>query len=379
MDTLLHINQNIYTYKDLLEGKAIPQNEFEISTFDFIKAWQIGQTKFELKTSGSTGTPKTITILRSQMQSSASKTLSYLNLQPSTHALLCINTAYIGGMMMLVRGLMHGWSLYALTPSSNPFRTLQAQLGCNDEALVAHLGSLAFDFVALVPMQMQALLEDSLDFRPILEKMKAIILGGGAVSPALEKKISMLSVPVFNTYGMTETVSHIALRRLSGGNPSPYFEALPQVVLRQDARGALAIKAPMTLNTWIQTNDLVEIIETNKFIWKGRADNVINSGGIKLHPEEIEPRIEAIFEELGLRNAFFIDKLNDEVLGEKLILVVEAKDFSEELNTQLKELLAKNLDKYEIPKKIVYLRRFFRTDTEKIKRKVTLQHYQLIK
>lgn len=374
----LCINQNVYTLEDICEGKAMPKDDFEASTFDFIKAWQSPQMQFELKTSGSTGKPKPITILRSQMQASADNTVNYLNLTGATHALICINTAYIGGMMMLVRGLAYDWSLYALSPSSNPFRTLQTQLGCSDEALLAHLEGLAFDFAALVPLQMQVLLEDEIDFRPVLNKMQALILGGGAVSPGLEEKINSLSVPVFNTYGMTETVSHIALRRLNDANKANYFEALPQVQLRQDTRGALAIKAPMTLDVWIQTNDLVEMVAENKFIWKGRVDNVINSGGIKLHPEQIEPQIEAVFEELGLKNAFFLDKMADAQLGEKLILLIEGKAFSEEQTSQLKELLSKKLKKYEIPKKIVYLRQFLRTDTEKIQRKVTLQHYQLM-
>jgi O-succinylbenzoic acid--CoA ligase len=374
----LKINQKDFDYSFIKSAHYISENDFEAQTLDFCHQWFSEFAEFNLTTSGSTGKPTFIQLTRSQMKASAEATVQFLNLGKDTQALICINTAYIGGKMMLVRGLEYDWDLYVISPSSNPFRLIQEQIQCSDDELLTHLKKLAFDFVALVPLQMEALLNDTLDFSEILNGMQSIILGGGTVSHSLTKKIQQLSVPVYHTYGMTETVSHIALRLLNGQNADEYFETLPKVKIKQDERGALTILSPTTEMQWIQTNDLVEIISENQFIWKGRADNVINSGGIKIHPEILEVKIEKVMQQMGWQNDFFLAGISDDKLGEQLILVIEGEWEESEKLALFKKILSKKVNKYEFPKKIVYLEQFIKTNTQKIQRKATLDLIEVI-
>ncbi len=374
MKEFININQqNIYLESLNSLDFSVMSNAFEKQSLEFCQQWIAKKQTFTLNTSGSTGKPKPIVLTRTQMQASAALTVDFFDLGRHTKALVCIPTAYIGGKMMLVRGLEYDWDLYIIDPSSQPFRTIQGQIQAKDATLVKELQSFCFDFVALVPLQMEKILEDTIDFSSVLNQMKAIILGGGPVSLSLEEKIKKLSVPVYHTYGMTETVSHIALKKLNGEDAQSYFQILPNVKIRQDSRGALAISSPTTADVWIQTNDLVEILSEHRFIWKGRTDNVINSGGIKIHPELLEPRIEQVMDEIGWDKDFFLAGMPEQKLGEKLVLLIESKTPSQEEQLRFNELLLKKLNKYEIPKNIVYLKQFSRTSTQKIQRKVTLR------
>ena len=176
---------------------------YEADALAFCRAWLSGQTEFTLHTSGSTGTPKPIRLTRAQMRASAHLTGQTLGLRAGDVALVCLNIRYVAGVMMLVRGLELGLPMTIIEPAGNP-------LAGFDPANVR------FDFTALVPLQLQHILDDTPEKLAILNRMKAILVGGAVVSPALEQALQVITAPIFSTYGMTETVSHIALRRLNG-------------------------------------------------------------------------------------------------------------------------------------------------------------------
>lgn len=209
------------------------------------------------------------------MQASARLTGQTLGLQPGDAALVCLNVRYVAGVMMLVRGLELGLSLTIQEPSGNPLANLDPATD-------------RFAFAAFVPLQLQTILEQTPDKMPILNGMKAIVVGGAATSLALERALQVITAPVYATYGMTETVSHIALRRLNGPDASEVFTALDGVTLGTDERGCLHSTAAATNFEQIQTNDVVELIDPAHFRLLGRADRVINSGGVKIQPERVE-------------------------------------------------------------------------------------------
>jgi O-succinylbenzoic acid--CoA ligase len=251
--------------------------------------------------------------------------------------------------MMLVRAMVLGWQLDMVPPSSNPLDQVFKR----------------YDFCAMTPFQ----LDNSVGR---LHLIKKLIVGGGAVSPRLQKMVKEVSTKVYETYGMTETVTHIAAKRL---NPSKNrkksrpFKVLPNINISQDDRGCLVIKASKLSDEIITTNDVVEILTYKKFIWKGRIDNVINSGGIKLHPEQIEKKLSKIIDQ-----RLFVTAMPDDSLGEKLVLFVEnefSEDFLQKLEREINEL--KSLEKYERPKKIYFIEKFEETHTGKIHRENTFK------
>lgn len=328
----------------------------ESTTLAFIQQWLGGQAQFELHTSGSTGTPKGILLGREQMKASAHMTARFLGLVQNDSALVCLNTAFIGGKMMIVRALEHGLKMTIVSPSNNPFYSLD--------------GHWHFDFVALVPTQVQNILASGMADR--LKGMKAIIVGGGAVSYALRQQIQKIESPVYSTYGMTETVSHIALQRLNGPKPEESYQVFEGIKISQDHRGCLQIESVLTQNQKLITNDLVDILSDNTFKWKGRADHVINSGGVKIHLEPLEAEIEKLFFELQIENPFFAAGLPDNYWGQKLVLMIEGeltKDQVEKLNSEMN----RHLGKYNRPKEIIFCHHFVYTPTSKINRYATLQ------
>ncbi|MCE6990041.1 AMP-binding protein [Dyadobacter sp. CY323] len=323
--------------------------------YDFIKAWNDGQEAFVLQTSGSTGLPKPITVTRKQLTASARMTGRALNLNAGTRALVCLNISYIAGLMMLVRGMELGWELTIIEPAANPI--------LNEELA-------DFDFVALVPMQLAEILDNPLTTSKI-EKLGKVLLGGAAVSISLQKRIEHLEVPVFQSYGMTETVSHIALKQLNGPHASAGYTFLPDIEYGTDERGCLFISGVVTNHALIQTNDIVAI-SGNQFEWIGRADNIINSGGVKIFLDQVDIRIAEVFYDLGVPNAFFSWHQTDEKWGQKLILVIEG-EVSAFTQEQLTNEIRKQLSAYETPKGIYFVERFSKTPTDKVDKRLTIQ------
>jgi O-succinylbenzoic acid--CoA ligase len=289
----------------------------------------------QLSTSGTTGIPKTIILSKQAMVHSAIATADYFKLQPGNSALLCLPARYIAGKMMLVRTFIIGLELDILPSSSN---------------LEALSSEKIYDFVALVPLQAQ----NSLDK---LSQFKKIIIGGASVSSQLSLKLRNLNNEIYETYGMTETISHIAAKRIG----SEMFSVLPNVTIASDDRDCLVVNIPFISVNTIITNDIVEITSPNTFKWKGRYDHVINSGGIKLFPEQIEAKLS-----LYLSQPFFIAGVADDTLGQKVILVIEGEPVA------IKDEIFKDLEKYEQPKAIYFIPKFIRTETDKINIKKTL-------
>jgi len=316
-------------YSFIKEGE-----EFEKPVGDFLLDWFDSKDYIEMFTSGSTGEPKTVIVKKQAMVNSAIATGDFFDLVPGNSALQCLPVKYVAGKMMLVRAMILGLDLEFVAPSSHPMR--------NNE--------INYDFVAMVPLQAQNSVQE-------LKKVKKLIIGGAAVNKNLEKQLLKLPTTVYETYGMTETITHIAARKL-GENA---FTVLPDVTVSFDDRNCLVIHAPKISNEVIITNDIVELVNENQFAFLGRIDNVINSGGIKLIPEQIEKKLVS-----KIQQRFFITSKLDAELGEKLILVVEGEAVNFE------DTIYEDLDKYEKPKEVLFIPRFKETATGKIMRKETL-------
>lgn len=342
-------------------------NQFIIN---FCIEWQSNKNEFVVHTSGSTGIPKPISLTRKQMQNSVMATAEALNLKENERFLICLNTEYIAGKMMLVRGMELGAEMVIIPPKRNPLEDFDEKMW--------------FDFAAFVPMQLQTILDETPEKITILCQMKAIIIGGAPVSYSLLKKIrstkELNRVPIYSTYGMSETVTHIALKKLNNKGRgkgkkeiSDTYKTLPNVKIKTDNRGCLVISAPHTLGKEIITNDLVDIKNENEFEWLGRADFAINTGGVKVFPEKIESYIERVFYELALQNRFFISSIFDETLGEKVILIIEGLPFTKKFENELLQHLKINLPAYHNPKHVFYLSNFAMTKTDKVDRKKCLE------
>ena len=306
----------------------------------FISEWYSSDDEMIIQTSGSTGKPKSISVKKKCMRNSAQLTGKTFNLKEGDTALLCMPMKYIAGKMMVVRALELGLDLKVVEPSSNPLNGIKEII----------------DFSAMVPFQ----LENSLNQ---LNKIKTLIIGGGQVSPKLVEKLQIESTQVYETYGMTETLTHVAIKPLNGPNISDLFRALDGIHFEKDDRGCLAIHASALNPVPIVTNDLVELIDENSFRWLGRFDNVINSGGIKIIPEVVEAKLLSIIP----NNRFFINGESDESLGEKVVLVVEGNVI---------EISFDSLEKFEKPKEIYFISEFLETESGKIRRGETLKIIQ---
>ncbi|MBC8112585.1 MAG: AMP-binding protein [Verrucomicrobia bacterium] len=331
-------------------------NEYDQSALLFCKNWLSRQKTFLMHTSGSTGTPKPILLQRKHMLASIQMTRKAFALQAGQTSLVCLNVQYIAGMMMLARGLEIGLEMTVIAPDRLP---------------LAHFSeTTAFDFLSFVPLQIQETLEKTPEKIPILNQAKSIIIGGAVVSTALEEKLQTIQTPVFHTYGMTETVSHIALRRLNGLAKSDSFTVLEGVSIELDERNCLVIASP-TAEGRIITNDVIELSDKGTFRWLGRFDNVINSGGVKVHAEKVEQALENFFQTMGLENRFFIIGLPDEIMGQHVALVIETT-----LRFEIEKIreygLGAGLSKYELPKELAYSEKFAETATGKVDKKESL-------
>ena len=338
---------------------SVPLNGYEAKTLEFCRDWLNGVQEFPIHTSGSTGTPKQITLTRKQMEISAQRTLKLLSLKADEHMLVCLNTEYIAGMMMIVRGLLADMQMTIVEPVGNPLT-----LTPSDEV---------YHFSSFVPMQLQTILHENGGALERLDNMKAILVGGAPVSFSLQRELQQLQVPVYHTYGMTETSSHIALRLLNGANAADYYETITGVTIGQDNRGCLTITADLTANETLVTNDIVEILTPTRFRWIGRADNTINTGGVKVQTEVVEVAVSEALAELEQAPRFFVASQPDELLGEKVILVLEGEPLTEDAEQLVMDKLRSLLRKFEIPKDVFYSAAFSETASGKVSRLRTMQ------
>lgn len=320
---ILYFSSGVFSFNQL-SAEAIWEQEI----LDFVEEY-LHHDQIIAHTSGSTGTPKEMRLPKQAMQHSARLTADFLGLKKGDSALLCLPAQYIAGKMMIVRAIEIGFKLICIEPKS----------------VVKIYENV--DFAALTPMQAERSLES-------LDKVKNIILGGAPVSEKLENQLKNIKSECFETYGMTETITHIALRKL---NAQKSFHTLGEMQISQDERGCLKIQTPYFQEP-IQTNDVVEILAENKFLWQGRADNIINSGGVKINPEPIEALLKKY-----IPCNFIVGGIKDEWLGEKLVLILES-----EREIPL-EIPADLLPKNKMPKSVFYLKEFPKTFSGKVKRK----------
>jgi o-succinylbenzoate---CoA ligase len=349
----VHFNGRDVRITEILNGSASPASPFESASFAFISNWLGEAEVFRQQTSGSTGAPKIILISRTAMISSAKMTQQALQLEEGNSALLCLDPNYIAGKMMIVRAFVTGMKLLAVEPSLNPLDK-------------SNLRQQFIDFTALIPAQLTAILAS--DSQYMLDQFKNIIVGGAPMNEQMVSLVAGYTARIFATYGMTETVSHIALQHVNGPSASEYFKVLPGVSIHTDERGCLQIKTPF-LEDLVTTNDIVEIKNGDEFKWIGRSDNVINTGGVKIVPEKLEAEIQNVFTVLLAENRFIISSVPDTVFGEKLILLIEGSlpTSVENLKSSLQEALPRNL----VPKHIVENATLVTTENGKINRNET--------
>lgn len=323
-DDLLRI-----AYSFIKEGEP-----YERAVGDFLMYWFDADSHIEMQTSGTTGIPKIITVHKQAMVNSALATGAFFELDAGIKALHCLPTQYVAGKMMLVRAFILGWDLDLVAPTSNPLERNDTQ----------------YDFGAMVPLQAQHSLEK-------LSQVKKLILGGAKVSSALAQQLQDVPSAIYETYGMTETITHIAAKKVG----EEAFKTLPHVKIHEDERHCLVIDADSICDEPVVTNDVVTVISENEFIWLGRYDNVVNSGGVKLFPEQIEEKLSG-----RIDRRFFLKGVPDEELGEKLVMVIEGETFD------VDSAVFAKLGKFEKPKEILFVPKFEETASGKIIRDTTL-------
>ncbi|MFK7950148.1 MAG: AMP-binding protein [Saprospiraceae bacterium] len=342
-------NQKYSKLKLLTLSNQTYDTNWQQSFWNFIKTWLDENEYVEVKTSGSTGTPKIIRLEKKRMIASAKATGDFFDLKPNDKALLCLPCDYIAGKMMVVRAMVLGLNLYSVEPTGNPLEKVENE---------------GFQFGAMIPLQVLNSLKNN---RSQFENIEKMIIGGGVVDSSLLNKLQSVQNQCSATYGMTETITHVAVKTLNGEQKSNVYQALKNVKFSQDNRNCLIINAPYLSENQIITNDIIKLHSKSSFEWLGRFDNVINTGGIKVNPEQIEQKIESFIE-----TDFFIASANDEKLGSKVILVIENEG---KINLDLlKKQFQTVLSKFEMPKLIYVLPQFKRTETGKIQRKRTIKN-----
>ena len=335
---------------------------------DFLQEWNSPSETLLVHTSGSTGKPKPMWVEKQRMLNSAHITCDFLGLRPGDSALLCMSLDYIAGKMMVVRSIERKLRLFSVGPSGHPL---------SDESLTKMV-EMDFDFVAMVPMQVYNTLQVPQE-RERLSRIKHLIIGGGAIDDALAEELRSLPGAVWSTYGMTETLSHIALRRLNGEEASEWYQPFDSVGVSLNSDGCLVIDAPLVCSEPLVTNDIAEIkqqetsshssdasssLKTSSphvlFRIKGRKDNVICSGGIKIQIEEVENLLRQ-----HLDAPFLLAKKKDEKFGEIAVLVTESGDLE-----GVEAICRQVLPKYWVPRQYLHFDQLPMTETGKPKRAI---------
>ena len=354
---------------------------------DFYSEWNNDSDRVLVHTSGSTGKPKPMMVEKKRMLNSARITCDFLGLKPGDSALLCMSLDYIAGKMVVVRSIERHLHLISVSPSGHPLKDINLK-DANGKDVNGEI-----TFAAMVPMQVYNTLQVP-EERERLTHIRHLIIGGGSIDASLEKELRSLpgNIAIWSTYGMTETLSHIALRRINGAEASEWYQPFDSVKISQTDEGCLVIDAPQVCAETLVTNDIVEIepyinnkvenheevgkneeIEKLRFRIKGRKDNVICSGGIKIQIEEVENLLKP-----HLEKSFMIAKKQDEKFGEIAVLLTEDEDLKK-VEATIRRLLSGKSDdpnksseskghKYWIPREFRYVEHLPLTETGKPKR-----------
>ena len=352
---------------------------------EFLSEWNNGSDRVLVHTSGSTGKPKPMMVEKKRMLNSARITCDFLGLKPGDSALLCMSLDYIAGKMVVVRSIERHLHLISVSPSGHPLKDINLK-DANGKDVNGEI-----TFAAMVPMQVYNTLQVP-EERERLTHIRHLIIGGGAIDASLEKELRSLpgNIAIWSTYGMTETLSHIALRRINGDEASEWYQPFDSVKISQTDEGCLVIDAPLVCAETLVTNDIVEIepyiynkeekhnkVEKLRFRIKGRKDNVICSGGIKIQIEEVEALLKP-----HLEKPFMIAKKKDEKFGEIAVLLTEDEDLKK-VEATIRRLLSGKSDdsnksseskshKYWIPREFRYVEHLPLTETGKPKRSILL-------
>lgn len=352
---------------------------------DFYSEWNNDNDRVLVHTSGSTGKPKPMMVEKKRMLNSARITCDFLGLKPGDSALLCMSLDYIAGKMVVVRSIERHLHLISVSPSGHPLKDINLK-DANGKDINGEI-----TFAAMVPMQVYNTLQVP-EERERLTHVRHLIIGGGAIDASLEKELRSLpgNIAIWSTYGMTETLSHIALRRINGDEASEWYQPFDSVKISQTDEGCLVIDAPLVCAETLVTNDIVEIepyiynkvekhnkVEKLRFRIKGRKDNVICSGGIKIQIEEVEALLKP-----HLEKPFMIAKKKDEKFGEIAVLLTEDEDIKK-VEATIRRLLSGKSDdsnqsseskshKYWIPREFRYVEHLPLTETGKPKRSILL-------
>ena len=354
---------------------------------DFLSEWNNDSDTVLVHTSGSTGKPKPMMVEKKRMLNSARITCDFLGLKPGDSALLCMSLDYIAGKMVVVRSIERHLHLISVSPSGHPLKDINLK-DANGKDVNGEI-----TFAAMVPMQVYNTLQVP-EERERLMHIRHLIIGGGAIDASLEKELQSLpgNIAIWSTYGMTETLSHIALRRINGAEASEWYQPFDSVKISQTEEGCLVIDAPLVCAETLVTNDIVEIepyiynkvekhdkveknevVEKLRFRIKGRKDNVICSGGIKIQIEEVEALLKP-----HLEKPFMLAKKKDEKFGEIAVLLTEDEDLKKVEATIRRLLFGKSDDsnnsseskshKYWIPREYLHVDHLPLTETGKPKR-----------
>lgn len=313
---------------------------------EFIKEWRNSSNTIEANTSGSTGTPKTISLTKGMLRASAERSILHFGLKKGDRIHSCIAYDYIGGKMTAVRSEIADTYLTAETPSNSPDlkgKVIRKATG-NDSSLNDNeILDKEIDLVSVVPSQMPWLISH-IDKLPVVKQW---LIGGSAIPTDIRRMIAESGIVAWESYGMTETGSHVALRRVTADSTLP-FQLLEGITAESDNRGTLRLQVPDEADNMltVQTNDLVEFTGNRSFLIKGRIDDVINTGGKKFHPAEAERQLEE-----RIKIPFMFTSRRDEKWGEAIVLLTEAKNENEV--TAISEIIAQTLPRWQQPKEII--------------------------
>lgn len=314
----------------LLEQEAI---------IDFLQQWfDTEKNTITAQTSGSTGPPKTITLKKSQLLASAAATADYFGFKAGQRALLPLSARFIAGKMMLVRAIYSGLQL-DVRPANHIFPN------ANDLPF--------YDFAVMVPAQLSRVIEQNQQ-----TCFGQLLLGGADLPPLLKTQLLQVDLPVFQGFGMTETVSHIAMRRVNGTEAEIAYTALDGINIKLDERQCLCIQGPATDGQWVESNDVVKLLNERQFVWRGRSDNMLNSGGIKVALEEIESALAVLITTEPALNwlqtaSFAVGRMPDPRFGESAALWVSGLVASESERVNSLRVMREKLPLAWAPKAIL--------------------------